>query len=86
MYEFEKRTQSQVVQTNRRLFGYIDRSNRGEYTYVRKGTLSPYNVERLTKGVLITDEINQRKVHEILHKQGTKKIKRYFLTISRIIG
>lgn len=86
VYEFEKRNPSKVVQTNRKLFGYIDRSFHGRYNYIRKGLLSEYDVERITKGVLVTDIVNDKKILNILHNQGTKKIKRYFLTIDKVIG
>ena len=86
VYEFGKRTPARVSKINRELFGYIDQSFHGKYTYCRKGLLSPFDVDRVAKGVLITDEVNQKKVHEVLHNQGTKKIKRYFLTIDKIIG
>ena len=86
VYEFEKRTKSLVTQTNRKLFGYLDRSNHGKYLYPRKGLLSNFHIERITKGVFLTDEINDKKVLELLHSVGTKKIKRYYLDIEKIIG
>lgn len=86
IYEFGARTPSQVVQTNRRLFGYKDRSFHAKYSYDRKGLLSDCHVERLTKGVLMTDLVNDLKVLEALHSQGTKSIKRFYMTVDKIIG
>lgn len=86
VYEFDKRTQSQVVQTNRRLFGYTDRSFHAKYNYERKGLFSDLHVEKIAKGVLLTDLVNDEKVLETLHSQGTKKIKRFYLIIDKIIG
>jgi hypothetical protein len=86
VYEFEKRTPSKVVQTNRKLFGYTDRSFHAKYNYERKGLLSNLNIERITKGAILTDLTNEKKVTETLHSQGTKKIKRYHITINKILG
>jgi hypothetical protein len=86
VFEFDKRTPAQVSKTNRELFGYLDQSLHGKYVYKRKGLLSDYNIQRITKGALLTDEVNQQKVQEILKSKGTKKIKRYFLTVDKVIG
>ena len=86
VFEFEKRTPAQVSKINRELFGYIDHSLHGKYVYKRDGLLSDYYIERIAKGVFITDEIHHRKITEILHSKGTKKIKRYFLSVDKIIG
>jgi hypothetical protein len=86
IFEFEGRKPKEVTKINRDLFGYIDHSHHGKYVYGRKGELSKFDIQRLAKGIFITDEINDKKIHEILHNKGTKKIKRYYLTIKKIIG
>lgn len=86
IYEFDNRTPSQVVQTNRKLFGYIDHSYHGKYIYHRKGLLSHLDIERLTKGVLLTDEVNDKEVLNTLHSMGTKKIKRFYLDVRKVVG
>ena len=86
VFEFGKRTPSQVSKINRELFGYIDQSFHGKYTYHRKGLLSDFDVNRIAKGAFITDAVNDKKILQILHGMGTKKIKRYFLTVDKIIG
>jgi len=86
IYEFENRTPSQVVQMNRKLFGYIDHSHYGRYIYHREGLLSHLHIERLTKGVLITDAVNDKEVLNTLHSMGTKKIRRFYLSVDKIIG
>ena len=86
VYGFEKRTPSQVTQMNRKLFGYIDQSFHGKYIYRRKGLLSDFNIERITKGVFLTDDLHHKKINDTLHNLGAKKIRRYFLTIDKIIG
>ncbi len=86
VFEFEKREPKEVAKTNRELFGYIDHSLHGRYIYHRKGLLSDYYIERIAKGVFISDALHHKKITEILHSKGTKKIKRYFLTVDKIIG
>jgi hypothetical protein len=86
VFEFEKRTPAQVSKVNRELFGYIDHSLHGKYIYERKGELSKFQIERISKGVLLTDEINAKEVQKILNSKGTKKIKQFFLTLDKIIG
>ena len=86
VFEFGKRTPSQVSKINRELFGYIDQSFHGKYTYHRKGLLSGFDVNRIAKGAFITDVVNDKKILQILHGMGTKKIKRYFITVDKIIG
>ena len=86
VFEFEKRTPAQVSKINRELFGYIDHSLHGRYVYRRDGELSKFHIDRIAKGVFISDEGYDKEITEILHSKGTKKIKRYFLTIDKIIG
>ena len=86
VYEFEGRKKGEVNKINRELFGYIDHSKHGKYVYQRDGELSKFNIERIANGVLITDEINDKSIQQILHSKGTKKIKRYYLDVTKITG
>jgi hypothetical protein len=85
-FEFEQRKPKEVAKINRELFGYIDHSHHGKYVYARDGELSKFEIQRIAKGVFITDEINDKEVLEILHNKGTKKIKRYYLSVRKVIG
>jgi len=85
-FEFEKRKPKEVAKINRELFGYIDHSHHGKYVYSRDGELSKFEIQRIAKGVFITDEINDKEVLEILHNKGTKKIKRYYLNVRKVVG
>ena len=85
-FEFEGRKPKEVAKINRELFGYIDHSHHGKYVYSRDGELSKFDIQRIVKGAFITDEINDKSITEILHKHGTKKIKKYYLTVKKIIG
>jgi len=86
VFEFEKREPRAVAKINRDLFGYIDQSFHGKYVYRRDGELSKFHIERIGKGVFITDEINDKEVLKILHSKGTKKIKRFYLDIRKVVG
>lgn len=85
-FEFEGRKPKEVAKINRELFGYIDHSKHGKYIYKRDGELSKFDIDRIGKGVFVTDEINDRDVQKILHSKGTKKIKRFYLDVRKIIG
>lgn len=86
VFEFEKRKPKEVAKINRELFGYIDHSHHGKYVYRRNGELGKFDINRIAKGVFITDEINDKEVLRILHNKGTKKIKRFYLDVRRIVG
>jgi len=85
-FEFEGRKPKEVAKINRELFGYMDHSKHGKYVYTRDGLLSKFDIERIGKGFLLTDQSNDKEILRILHSKGTKKIKRYYLVIENIIG
>ncbi len=86
VFEFEKRKPKEVTRINRELFGYVDHSLHGKYVYKRDGLLSKYDLNRIAKGVILTDEVNDKEVLEILHSKGTKKIRRFYLNVKKVIG
>ena len=86
VFEFEKRKPKEVAKINRELFGYIDHSHHGKYVYSRNGELSKFDINRIAKGVFITDEINDKEIQKILHSKGTKRIKRFYLDVKKIVG
>jgi len=47
-----------VAKINRELFGCIDHSHHGKYVYRGNGELSEFDIKRIAKGVLITEDIN----------------------------
>lgn len=85
VYEFEGRTASQVGKINRELFGYTDKSNHGNYKYIRGGLLSKLSIKRLARGVLLTDYVNDTEVLTSLKSMGAKKIVRYYLNIKKVV-
>jgi hypothetical protein len=54
--------------------------------YQREGELSKFHIERIAKGVFLTDDVNAKEVQKILHCKGTRKIKQYFLDVTKIVG
>ena len=85
VYEFEGRTASQVGKINRRLFGYMDKSNHGKYVFWRNGLLSRMALKRMARGVILTDSVNDRDVLDALRDVGAKKITRYYLTVNKVV-
>lgn len=85
-FEFEKRMPKDVARINRELFGYTDHSCHGRYVYRRDGALSKFSIDRIAKGIFLTDEINDKDVLKVLHSFGTKRIKRYYLDVRKIVG
>ena len=86
VFEFEKRKPKEVARINRELFGYIDHSHHGRYIYRRDGELSKYHIDRIAKGIFLTDDVNDKEVLSILHSKGTKRIKRFYLDLRKIVG
>lgn len=86
VYEFEGRKPKEVAKINRELFGYVDHSKHGKYIYRRKGELSKFHIKRIVKGAFITDECNDKEILKILHSKGTKKIKRFYLDVRKVVG
>lgn len=59
---------SKSVQLSRALHGYTDYSNRGKYTYKRKGLLDKIPYHKVFNGVFILTEDNADAFIELLEK------------------
>lgn len=57
---------------SRELFGYMDKSCRGQYTYKRKGLLSEIPHLRPVRSVIIVEEKNCKKIKNFLDKFKVK--------------
>lgn len=68
IYEFEKQERKDKEKKRRQVFGYKDGSNKGQYTYKRKGILTPLIIEKWGKSVIIIDRKNERKTVRTLNK------------------
>lgn len=56
IYGFKEIIPKMRLQFNRKLYGYSDSSNFGDYNYFRKGILEPNSYERLAKGVVLMNK------------------------------
>jgi hypothetical protein len=65
-YRVEDKSKS--VQLSRALHGYIDRSNKGQYSYLRKGLLDKIPHLQLLQGVLLTRKENINQITQLLKK------------------
>ena len=53
VYRFKSISPKKRLEFNRKLYGYSDFSNFGNYIYFREGILKPKTYEKLAKGVVL---------------------------------
>ena len=53
---------------SREIFGYEDKSNNGQYTYKRKGTLTDHIYDRLGKSAFLIETKHESKVIREMYK------------------
>lgn len=53
VYGFSLISPKKRLEFNRKLYGYLDSSNFGNYTYFRKGVLKPKTYEKLAKSIVL---------------------------------
>lgn len=56
VYGFDSISPKKRLEFNRKLYGYSDFSNYGNYNYFRKGILESNTFKRLAKGVILMDK------------------------------
>lgn len=64
-----------ALEVTRKIYGYKDASNRGQYLYERKGILTNLQHDRLGKGVFMVDTKEAGKIIKQLISLKIKKIK-----------
>lgn len=69
-YNMQNLPQTKKTLIKRKLFGYIDHSNRGFYRYEREGLLKEIPHFRPTKATIITKPNDHKKVIDLLEKYG----------------
>ena len=74
LYDLNDKIPKDKTNIIRKLFGYSDKSNRGNYTYERKGTISEIPHERGCKSFLIVDVTNEAYVVDILKQLNVNTI------------
>lgn len=71
IYSLPEITPKQRIKFNRELYGFQDYSNKGKYTYTRKGILQEQDYEKPSRGVIIV-KTKEKKVINHLKKYGGK--------------
>ncbi len=73
VYRFKSIIPRKRLEFNRKLYGYSDFSNFGNYAYFRKGILEQKGYEKLARGVILLDKkpknlIKHLKTYKALYK------------------
>jgi len=53
---------------SREIFGYEDKSNKGQYTYKRKGSLTEHIHDKIGKSAFLIETKNEKKVIREMYK------------------
>lgn len=78
-FDLKKCDFAQRTAIQRRLRGYTDYSNKGNYNYKRKGLLNEIPHLRLNKGVIAVETKNKRKITTLLkNNKASYKILNFY--------
>lgn len=72
LYDLKNKTSKEKTDITRKLFGFNDKSNNGNYIYKRKGFLKDTKHEKWNKSVILINSEDEAKVSNILRKFGLK--------------
>lgn len=67
-YNTKHLNKKQKTDFSREVFGYEDKSNKGQYTYKRKGTLTDYIYDKIGKSVFLIQTKHEKKVIKEMYK------------------
>lgn len=67
----------------RKFYGYKDRSNKGKYTYERKGILSKYPHIKIRRGLIIVRMEDTEKIIDILEKHNAEIFMREIILLHK---
>ena len=67
-YNTKHLTKKEKTDFSREIFGYDDKSNRGQYTYKRKGLLTEYIDDKIGKSAFLIQTKNEKKVIKEMYK------------------
>ena len=70
LYDLKNKKPKEKVDITRKLFGFNDKSNNGNYEYTRAGLLKDIKHEKWNKAAILIDSKDEEKVIEILKKFG----------------
>lgn len=71
-YSLEKETPATRTKLHRELYGYKDISNRGKYSYKRKGLIHRIRCEKVMNSVMLTNQKDSSEIIKLLRKYRTK--------------
>ena len=72
LYDLKNKKTKEKTDITRKLFGFKDKSNNGNYTYEREGLLKNIKHEKWNKAVILINSEDEAKVSKILRKFGLK--------------
>lgn len=74
LYDLKNKKPKEKTDITRKLFGFKDKSNNGNYTYKREGLLENIKYEKWNKAAILINSEDELKVLKILRKFGLKAI------------
>jgi hypothetical protein len=76
VYDTSNLTRAKKTSFGRKLYGYTDKSNNGQYEYHRPGLLDEIPSRKLVRGVVIVREQDADKVIELIKDYNAETYKR----------
>ena len=67
-YNTKHLTKEEKTNFSREIFGFQDKSNKGKYTYKRKGTLTKYIYDKVGKSAFLIETKNEKKIIKEMYK------------------
>jgi hypothetical protein len=74
LYDLKNKSNVEKTHIVRKLFGYTDKSNHGDYSYDRDGLISKFKHEKVDKSVIIVNRKDEAQIKKILQKFGLNLI------------
>lgn len=72
LYDLKNKSNVEKTHIVRSLFGYTDKSNKGKYSYQRKGILSRFEYEKWNKSAIVINSKHEADIRDILKKFGLR--------------
>jgi len=69
-YEASNLTKTEASKLSKRLFGYIDKSNKGTYLYKRRGLVTEQPHIRFTRGLFAVPKNKAKRIINLIKKKG----------------
>ncbi len=68
IYQIDSLSQAEKAKFRRDLYGYTDKSNKGQYEYYRPGLLDEVPHRKFTRGVLLIKKEDKEKISDFMKK------------------